>query len=38
MYYKEQNKRKWYKIKKYLQNRNKLIMHKEIQIAVQKIY
>ncbi len=30
MCYREQNKRKWYKIGKYLLNGNKLTMHKEI--------
>ncbi len=29
MRYRDQNKRKWYKIGKYLLNENKLIMHKE---------
>ncbi len=36
--HKEQNKRKWYKIKKYLLNENKLTMHKEIQIAARRTY
>src|SRR6266540_521020 len=35
---KAQNKRKWYKIRKYLLNRNKLIMHKETQIAARRTY
>ncbi len=35
---KDQNKKKWYKIGKYLLNGNKLIMHKETQIAVRKTY
>ncbi len=33
-----QNKRKWYKIGKYLLNGNKIVMHKETQIAAQKMY
>ena len=33
-----QNKKKWYKIEKYLLNRNKLIMHKETQIAARRTY
>ncbi len=36
--YREQNKRKQYKIEKYLQNKNKQIMYKEIQIAIQRTY
>ncbi len=35
---KNQNKRKWYKIGKYLLNENKIVMHKETQIAAQKTY
>ncbi len=31
--FRDQNKRKWYKIGKYLLNGNKLIMHKETQIV-----
>jgi len=33
MHYKKENKKKWYKIGKYLLNGNKLTMHKKIQIA-----
>src|SRR6266498_321309 len=32
------NKKKWYKIGKYLLNGSKLIMHKEIQIAARRMY
>ena len=38
MRYRDQNKRKWYKIGKYLLNRNKMVMHKETQIAARKTY
>ncbi len=38
MRYRDQNKKKWYKIEKYLLNGSKLIMHKEIQIAAQRTY
>src|SRR6266508_3892480 len=38
MRYRDQNKKKWYKIGKYLLNRNKLIMHKETQIAARRTY
>ncbi len=34
IYHRDQNKKKWYKIKKCLQNENKLTIHKEIQITV----
>src|SRR6266542_7109636 len=34
----DQNKKKWYKIRKYLLNGNKLVMHKETQIAARKTY
>src|SRR6266542_5549360 len=34
----DQNKRKWYKIGKYLLNGNKLVMYKEIQIAARWMY
>ncbi len=33
-----QNKKKWYKVGKYLLNENKLVMHKEIQIAAWRTY
>src|SRR6266511_492000 len=33
-----QNKRKWYKVGKYLLNGNKMVMHKETQIAAQRTY
>ncbi len=36
--YRDQNKKKWYKIGKYLLNGNKMVMHKEIQIAAQRTY
>src|SRR6266542_1906646 len=36
--YREQNKKKWYKIEKYLLNGNKLVMHKETQIAARRMY
>ena len=38
IHYRQQNKKKWYKIEKYLQNENKLTMHKKTQIATWKIY
>ncbi len=38
MRYRDQNKKKWYKIGKYLLNGNKLIMHKKIQIAARRMY
>src|SRR6266540_3026564 len=38
MRYRGQNKKKWYKIGKYLLNGSKLVMHKEIQIAAQRTY
>ena len=38
MRYRDQNKKKWYKIGKHLLNRNKLIMHKETQIAARRTY
>jgi len=38
MKYRDQNKKKWYKIGKYLLNGNKLVMHKKTQIAAQKMY
>ncbi len=38
MRYRDQNKKKWYKIGKYLLNGNKLIMHKETQIAARRTY
>src|SRR6266540_3704287 len=34
----KQNKRKWYKIGKYLLNGNKIVMHKETQIAARRTY
>ena len=34
----DQNKKKWYKIEKYLLNGSKLVMHKETQIAAQRTY
>src|SRR6266540_4867777 len=34
----DQNKRKWYKIGKYLLNGNKIVMYKETQIAAQRTY
>ena len=33
MRFRDQNKKKWYKIGKYLLNGSKLVMHKETQIA-----
>src|SRR6266540_5404669 len=36
--YRDQNKKKWYKIEKHLLNGNKLIMHKKNQIAAQRTY
>src|SRR6266542_2123136 len=38
MRYRDQNKKKWYKIGKYLLNGNKMVMHKEIQIAARRTY
>jgi len=38
IYHRDQNKKKWYKIKKCLQNENKLTIHKEIQIAARRMY
>ena len=38
MRYRAQNKRKWYKIGKYLLIGNKLVMHKETQIAARRTY
>ncbi len=38
MRYRDQNKKKWYKIGKYLLNENKLIIHKKTQIAVWRTY
>src|SRR6266540_865770 len=38
MRYRDQNKKKWYKIGKHLLNRNKMVMHKEIQIAARRTY
>ena len=38
MRYRNQNKKKWYKIGKYLLNGNKLVMHKETQIAARRTY
>ncbi len=38
IHHKDQNKRKQYKIEKYLLNKNKLIIYKEIQIAAQRTY
>ena len=34
----DQNKRKWYKIGKYLLNGNKMVMHKKTQIAARRTY
>src|SRR6266542_1880640 len=34
----DQNKKKWYKIEKYLLNGNKMVMHKETQIAARRTY
>src|SRR6266540_4536206 len=36
--YRDQNKKKWYRIGKYLLNRNKLVMYKETQIAARRTY
>src|SRR6266542_5337928 len=36
--HREQNKKKWYKIGKYLLNENKIVMHKETQIAAWRTY
>ena len=38
MRYRDQNKKKWYKIGKYLLNRNKMVMYKKTQIAARKTY
>ncbi len=38
MWFRDQNKRKWYKIEKYLLEGNKLVMHKKTQIAAWKTY
>src|SRR6266542_277190 len=38
MRYRNQNKRKWYKVGKYLLNGNKIVMHKETQIAARRTY
>src|SRR6266545_4518910 len=38
MRYKDQNKKKWYKIGKYLLNGNKLVIYKKIQIAARRTY
>jgi len=38
MRYRDQNKKKWYKIGKYLLNGNKMVMHKETQIAARRTY
>src|SRR6266508_5634009 len=38
MRYRDQNKKKWYKVRKYLLNGNKLVMHKETQIAARRMY
>ncbi len=38
MRYRDQNKKKWYKIGKYLLNGNKMIMHKETQITARRTY
>src|SRR6266540_189356 len=38
MRYRDQNKKKWYKIGKYLLNGNKLVMHKKTQIAARRTY
>ena len=38
MRYRSQNKKKWYKIGKYLLSGNKMVMHKEIQIAARRTY
>ena len=38
MQYRDQNKRKWYKVGKYLLNGNKLVMHKKTQIVIRRIY
>src|SRR6266498_954499 len=38
MRYRDQNKKKWYKIGKYLLNENKMVMYKETQIAARRTY
>ncbi len=38
MRYRDQNKKKWYKIEKYLLSENKFVMHKETQITAQRTY
>ena len=38
MCYRDQNKQKWYKIEKYLLNRNKMVIYKKTQIAAQRIH
>src|SRR6266540_3458184 len=38
MRYRDQNKKKWYKIGKYLLNRNRLVMYKETQIVARRTY
>src|SRR6266498_2658575 len=38
MRFRDQNKKKWYKIGKYLLNGNKLVMYKETQIAARRTY
>src|SRR6266545_8205138 len=38
MRYRDQNKKKWYKIGKYLLNRNRLVIHKKTQIAARRTY
>ena len=38
MRYRDQNKKKWYKIEKYLLNESKLIMYKKTQIAARRTY
>ena len=38
MRYRDQNKKKWYKVGKYLLNENKVVMHKETQITARRTY
>src|SRR6266498_4339484 len=38
MRHRNQNKKQWYKIGKYLLNGNKMVMHKETQIAAWRTY
>ena len=38
MWERDQNKKKWYKIRKYLLSGSKLVMHKETQIAARRTY